>query len=240
LERRISLLHLLIIALCFALTLVLGNHSFKDDIAASDRFLSPPPEHMELFTFGFADSMADSLWLRWIQDSDSCVTYKSALPANPIPAQEGEFSNPRHKFCDNSWAFKMLDSITRLAPQFKMPYQAGAITLSVLVEDYEGAKVIFDRGVEAFPQDWQLLYRAAYHYLFDRHDLTHSAELMVRAEKAGAPSWLSLLAARLYSKAGRAEMGIHTLEEFRKSLTSQKDIDNVDKRITELKKQMYQ
>src|ERR1051326_909177 len=102
----------------------------------------------------------------------------------------------------------MLDAVTKLAPKFAMPYVAGAITLSVLVEDYEGAKIIFDRGVEAYPDDWKILYRAAYHYLFDRHDNAHAAELLVRAQKAGGPSWLNFLAARLYSKEGQVQLGV--------------------------------
>src|SRR6266404_1522581 len=80
------------------------------EVAKDMRFLAPPPEHLELFHFGFADTMADSLWLRWIQDNDYCQTYKGAAPTVAIQAQTGDFANPRHKFCDNSWSFKMLDT----------------------------------------------------------------------------------------------------------------------------------
>ena len=176
------------------------------------------------------------MWLRWIQDNDVCQTYATTLNPKPLKSNVGEFANPRHKFCDNSWSFKMLDAITTVAPRFKMPYLAGAITLSVLVEDYEGAKIIFDRAIARFPDDWQLLYRASYHYLYDRQDLPRAAELMIQAQKAGAPAWLALLSARLYSKAGQIEVGLATLENFRKSLTDEKDIKNVEVKIAELKK----
>jgi tetratricopeptide (TPR) repeat protein len=205
------------------------------------KFLSPPPEYLEYFTFGFQDSVADSLWIRWIQDNDTCVQYAGMEVAEPIRGQQSEFANPRHKICDNSWSFKMLDVITKTAPRFKIPYEAGAVTLSVLVEDYEGAKVIFDRGVMQFPEDWSILYRAAYHYLYDRNDYQRAAELLSQASDHGAPEWLKLLAARLYSKSGQIELGLSNLLTYRESIKDKSNeaaIAHVDKRIAELQQKL--
>lgn len=200
------------------------------------KFLVPPPEHIEWFHFGFRDSMADSLWLRWIQDSDACQSYKGVAPSSDIPSEAHGFEVPRHRVCDNSWGFKMLDAVTKLSPLFEMPYVAGAVTLSVLVEDYAGAKIIFDRGIAQFPNNWTLLYRASYHYLFDQHDLVQAADLLTRAEKSGAPYWLPLLAARLYSKAGQLEMGIAVLESLKQSQANNaKAVADIERRILELK-----
>ena len=132
----------------------------------------------------------------------------------------------------------MLDAVTLLAPKYRMAYLAGALSLSVLVEDYEGARVIFDRGVKEFPNDWMILYRASYHYLYDRQDFLEAAKLMERAAAAGAPSWLTLSAARLYSKSGRAEYAIQVLEQFKKSQTKEAVIKDIDHRIAELRKQL--
>jgi tetratricopeptide (TPR) repeat protein len=223
--------------------LVFLDHSFKVADDTQHKYLVPPPEHIELFHFGFADMVADSLWLRWIQDNDYCQTYAGMVPAHPISGTTtGDFRNPRHKFCDNSWSYKMLDAVTLLAPKFRMPYFAGAVTLSVLVEDYEGAKKIFDRGVENFPDDWMILYRASYHYLFDRQDLTTAASLLVRAQKSpGAPYWLALLGARLYTKAGQLELGLQTLESYRKTMKDNpKAVADIDNRIANIKKQLSQ
>lgn len=233
-ERVITPSHWIVIAAAFAATWLVKSHNLKDD----KRFLAPPPEHLELFTFGFSDALADSLWLRWIQDSDYCQTYAGVAPAKPIEVKESDFKSPRNKVCDNSWSFKMLDSITEIAPKFRMAYATGAITLSVLVEDYEGAKVIFDRGVSQFPEDWDILYQASYHYLFDRHDLKTAADLLDRARKAGGPWWFSFLASRLYSKSGQVEIGIRTLQRYREGLKDEKQIKDVDKRIEALKAQL--
>jgi len=202
------------------------------------RFLAPPPEHIELFHFGFSESLADSLWLRWIQDSDICQTYLKPVETNEVQSAENKdrLWNPRYKNCDNSWSFKMLEAITNLAPLFRMPYLAGGISLSVLTEDYAGATIIFDRGVRRFPEDWTLAYRAAYHYLFDLQNKERAAELLIQAGKHGAPFWVNLLASRLYSDSGQAELGISVLEAYKAQLDDEEQIKFVEKRIENLKR----
>ncbi len=229
---------LLVLGLFFSLTLILGNL----EPAINEKktlYLAPPPEQIEYFTFGFSESVADSLWIRWIQDNDVCQQYAGAKSLNPLPPNTGEFANPRHKVCDNSWSFKMLDAVTRVSPKFKMPYEAGAITLSVLTEDYEGAKLIFDRGVKVYPTDWTLLYRAAYHYLYDRNDLPRAAELLTQAAEHGAPDWLKLLASRLYSKAGQIELGLANLITYREGIKDNPEaLKRVDERIADLQQKL--
>ena len=210
---------------------------------SQENYLNPPPKYMEWFHFGFRESMADSLWLRWIQDADFCQVYGNSITdlsgtqaskANPTDLAV----NPRHRICDDSWAFKMLDAITRLAPKFKMPYLAGSILLAVLIEDYKGADILFDRAIEQFPDDWQILYRASYHKLFDNHDYKAGADLLLRASQLGAPPWLKMLAARSYSRAGQAELGIKILEDLKKTLKEKAQIEGVNKRIAEIKARM--
>lgn len=207
-------------------------------------YLNPPPERIELFSFGFKESLADSLWLRWIQDGDACQTYASGnLATDKTDAGDGkstdeEFHNPRHRVCDNSWSFKMLDGVTKLAPRFRMPYFAGTMTLAVLVEDYAGATTIFDRAIEQFPDDWEILYRAGYHYLFDLKNMAKAGSLMKRAADHGGPYWIRFLAARLYSRAGQATLGIQTLETYLNTLDDPKQREPVIQRISDLKKDL--
>ncbi|MGE3681870.1 MAG: tetratricopeptide repeat protein [Bdellovibrionales bacterium] len=210
-------------------------------ITKADSYLNPPPEMIEHFTFGFDESVADSFWLRWIQDSDTCQTYKGASHSESRvtpPISKGDvFYNPRHRVCDNSWAFKMLDAVTKTAPKFEMPYMAGAMALSVLVEDYAGASVIFNRGVEQHPENWMILYRAAYHFLFDTQDLPRAAELLNRAAEHGAPYWVRFLSARVYSRAGQLELALSNLEAYRKTLDDPKAIEGVDMKIASIKRE---
>jgi hypothetical protein len=132
----------------------------------------------------------------------------------------------------------MLDAVTKLDPLFKMPYLAGAIALSVMTEDYKGASVIFDRGLEVYPKDWNLAYRASYHYLFDLHDTERAAKLLIQAADNGGPYWTRLLAVRLYSKQGQLTLGLSILESYRKTLKDEKQIKDIDRRIAALKREM--
>ena len=224
-------------ATCYAL-IALTQYVSRSDANTATTYLNPPPERMEYFAFGFNESLADSLWLRWIQDGDVCQTYAGNAPPETKfdPTFDQTFSNPRHRNCDNSWSFKMLDQVTKLAPRFRMPYFAGTMTLAVLVEDYAGATVLFDRAVAQFPKDWEVLYRAGYHYLFDLKDMAKAGDLMKRAADNGGPYWIRFLAARLYSRAGQGALGIATLEAYLNTLDDPKQRDPVIQRISDLKK----
>lgn len=237
-EKRFSPALFLGFLFCFALTVPLTRLWQQSDLK-KDRFLIPPPEYIEYFHFGFNESMADSFWLRWVQDVDLCVVYNGeAEKLQPLPQETQDRLTyvPRYKKCDNSWAFKMLDTVSKLAPRFMMVYVGGATTLSVLIEDYEGASVIFDRGVKTYPNDWTLNYRAAYHFLYDRGDTARAAELLVNAADHGGPVWLKSLASRLYSRAGRAELGLSVLESYRQLVQDNPQaLKEVDQRIERLR-----
>lgn len=227
-----------------ALVQVTGHYSHP---LKTERYLNPPPEYIEFFHFGFPDSMADSFWLRWIQDSDTCQTYLAPVVYNPdsVKEQGGVFdlvTIPRHKVCDNSWSFKMLDTVTKLAPKFDMPYLAGASALAILVEDFAGASIIYERGIREFPERWQLLYRAAFHYQFNLKDLPKAAELLLEAADRGAPIWVRSLASRLYTAAGQYEMGLSVLESYRKTIDpeNKEAVEAVDQRIREFQEKKLQ
>lgn len=101
------------------------------------RELLSPPVGLQHFTFGHNDLTADILWIRTIQDFDYC----------DHPISENQCKG-------NSWLYRMLDAVTELSPKFRMPYAMGAVALSVLVSDIEGAAKIFDRGTQEYPNDW--------------------------------------------------------------------------------------
>jgi tetratricopeptide (TPR) repeat protein len=183
--------------------------------------LAPPPPHMKYFAFGFNEFIADSLWISYIQDMEKCQAV----------GQE----TAKKSACAKGWGFQMLDQITDLAPQFRMPYAVGALSLSVINDDYEGANIIFEKAISAFPNDWPILYRAAYHYLYDRHDNKRAADLLIQASKSGGPYWLPMLAARLYSRDGQIEMGLMTLKTYLDATTDEKQRAAIQKRIAALK-----
>ena len=179
-----------------------------------DRQLIPPPPHLERFAFGYQEVIADTLWIRALQDFDYC---DSQIAKNVCR--------------NNSWLYQMLDSITNLAPQFRVPYAAGALALTVIITDVDGATKIFDKGVKAFPNDWPLLYRAAYHYLYEVNDKKRAAELLIEAGKNGAPPWVFSLASRLYSDSGKLDLAKALLEQMIREKQDPVLIERVRKKI---------
>lgn len=161
------------------------------------RHLVAPPPFFERMVFGYNEVAGDLLWIRALQDFDYC-DQKVAV-----------------NLCKNdSWLYKMLNAVTELSPSFRLAYAAGALALTVIVSDIEGATKIFDKGVKAFPNDWPILYRAAYHYMYEVKDNKRAAGLLIQAGKNGAPPWVFTLAGRLYSDAGNLELAELVLQDM--------------------------
>jgi tetratricopeptide (TPR) repeat protein len=178
----------------------------------------PPPAMIDKLAFGQSEVFADLLWIRSIQDFSYC---ESEIAANTCK--------------NNSWLFKMLDAITNLSPHFRMPYATGGVALSVLITDVEGAKNIFEKGVKAFPKDWSIIYRAAYHSLYEVKDKKRAAELLIQAGQNGAPQWVFALAGRLYSDSGNLELAESLLQNMIDTKQDEAVIERLRKKIASLK-----
>jgi hypothetical protein len=163
-----------------------------------------PPVEIEHMTLGYDDLIADSLWIRLIQDYDLCeASNPNVLGSSP------------EKKCAEGWIFSMVNAITNLSPKFRMPYATGGTILSVLVEDYSGAEKIFAKAEKHFPNDYVFPYRAAYNYIYGLERPIDASQALIRASKLeGAPPWLPILAARQAKQGGKAELGLRILEEL--------------------------
>lgn len=199
--------------LCIVLSLIKGPAYEKD----SRGFLAPPAG-IEHFSFGYAEPMADLIWIRSLQDFGYC-----------------EKQIAENVCINNSWLYKMLEAITNLSPHFRMPYAAGALALTVITSDVEGATKIFEKGVKAFPQDWPIQYRAAYHYLYEVKDKKRAAELLIMAGKNGAPPWVFTLAGRLYSDSGETELAEQLLAEMKATEQDPMLIQRLEDKIKSIK-----
>lgn len=182
--------------------------------------LTPPPPGLKYYSFGFDESFADGLWLRYIQDMDKCNVYG--------------LKQQQKSACAKGWSFQMLDQITDLAPKFRMPYAIGPISLSIIVDDYDGAEVLFEKAIRAFPEDWRILYRAAYFYIYDKKEPVKAAHLLLQAQKFGGPEWLALLASRLYDRSGQLDIGIATLKNYLDQIRDPKIRSRVEHRLARL------
>lgn len=175
-------------------TLVIGPAMQQKKI----KHLIAPPPMLEHFHFGFNEPLADSLWIRSIQDFDYC---EDQLAKNLCKG--------------NGWLYKMLDAVTTLSPHFRMPYATGPLALSVIISDIEGATKLFDKAVIAFPNDWPILYRAGYHAMAEEKNNQKAADLLIRAAKNGGGEWFNSLAARLLVNAGKKDLAMRLYEDLK-------------------------
>ena len=180
-------------------------------------FIAPPPL-IEKFAFGYNESLADFLWIRAIQDFSYCDTY---IGTNVCQ--------------NNSWLFQVVDAVTNLSPSFRSAYFYGSLALSIILTDKEGARRLYEKGVAAFPNDWQLNYYAAYHYIYEINDKKRAAELLIQAGKFGAPAWVTVLAGRLYSDEGQLEMAERVLQEMKDTKQDPTLIERLEKKIESIK-----
>lgn len=203
----------------FSLVVIAFTASSYDVLDDSPKMLIAPPPMIEHLTFGYSEIAADAMWIRAVQDFDYCDSQVS------------------ENICrNNSWLYQMLDAITNLSPHFRIPYAAGALALTVIISDIEGATKIFDKGVKAFPNDWPILYRAAYHYMYEVKDNKRAAGLLIQAGKNGAPPWVFTLAGRLYSDAGSLELAESVLQEMIETKQDPTLIKRLQDKIQTMKK----
>ncbi|MBK7892088.1 MAG: sel1 repeat family protein [Bdellovibrionales bacterium] len=205
--------------------------AFRQPMRTEERInlnLIPPPPGIQRFTFGYDEFVADSFWLRLIQDFHICENAKDGI----AHAANRKSTEP---MCREGWVYKMLEAITDLAPRWKLPYVSGSIMLSVVVDDRDGATKFFEKGLHQFPFDYQLNYGAAYHYLWEEKQPEKAAPLLIRAAQAGGPPWMYSLAGKLYSEEGKLDLAIEVMEQGLKDRKNEKTADRIEKRLTELK-----
>ena len=223
--------------------LLYGAHFFKQNIQVQTQQIKqqsvfiPPPQALKFYNFGFEDIISDVLWVRWIQNMETCgkdsVNRSSILNKNlTLDAEYSKYH--RDLVCDQGWSFKMLDMITDLSPKFRVPYSLGGPTLSVLAEDHIGAKKIFDKAAIQFPKDWSILYRAAYHYIFEINDLKTGSQLLKQAADNGAPDWVYSYSAKISSQAGQYDFGISVLKQYLEKATTEEQKKSILEKIQNL------
>lgn len=176
--------------------ILLGLYFFKPDLQESKSKHLPPPETLSETHFGFNLVLSDLLWLDFIQRSFDCSRYK----------------NPDN--CVNRWPYKVLNEASQLDPKFVVLYLHGAVHLSVINDDHEGAAALFERAFEHINDNWVLYYRAAYLNMVELDNQGTAAHYLLKAADLGAPDWTRSLASKVYTKIGRVELSYRTLKDL--------------------------
>lgn len=160
--------------------------SQKDQaFASADQLLRwRPLPSLEKLTFGQQYSLSDLHWLRVLQDFDFC---------------EQKLVGPQ-KCVAKGWLYHNLDASLRLDPWYRIVYSAGALGLSVVLSDLEGASDLFNRAIQHYSVDWIILYKAAYHAIYEEHNELKGSLLLEQAARQGAPEWVYSLVSSYYKK----------------------------------------
>lgn len=194
-----------------------------------------PPTALKSFNLGYNELLADTLWIRVIQDIDYCENENVEKSYNVgVTAEEAMAATVKPSRCNKGWVFQYLNLITDLAPRFRSVYYIGASSLAVGVDDKEGAKILIEKGIKNFPREWRLSYLGSYIYLFEFQQPERAADLLMQASQYGGPNWLPILASRLYSNTGRKALGRSVLIEYLKTNPGGKAEERARKRLQEL------
>ncbi len=108
----------------------------------------------KIFSFGNYRFISSFIWTKTLLDADTSHT-------------------PRDR---RSWLFYRFKLISSLDPTFYENYLQGGIYLSIIKDDIEGARILFDKGLTYFSNDTSLLYYSAFNYHFELNNYEKSLE----------------------------------------------------------------
>lgn len=218
--------------LAFLSTLILSRlHDYFIGTQTVRKTYYAPPATIKRFTFGFKEVTADSFWIRVLQDIDQCEQNF---------AQKGtlRLDKDRVHNCNKGWVYHILDIVFECAPRWRVPAAIGPLLLSVIVDDIEGASLLFKKAVKNFPNDWPILFRAGYHFLYETHETILAAQLFDEAGKNGAPLWVHSLSAKLYSETGRNYVARVVLVDALKRTPPGKVRDKIQERLESIEEEI--
>lgn len=169
---------------------------------------------------GFHVLVADILWMRTV------LAFGEIHDENTLA---------QHGFGD--WLSGSILAISELDPQWSTPYQWGGLMLEV-AEEPQAAKAVYQRGVEAFPDEYRFWFALGMLEYFSFEDTQAASQAMARAaECPGAPEWFAVASLAYGSDQETEEAGIQFL---RSQLDATPDPDlraSIESRIQRLEHQ---
>lgn len=162
----------------------------RSDLAvARELIYLPRPATARVMSLGFQQLVADWYWVR---------------------AQQ-YFTEPAQEINQYRSLGDFLDVVIGVDPDFEYVYKFGGIatpydTGRLRYANTERAIGFLQRGVERFPQNWEMRLYLGFYLLNFRGDSAGAAEQFARAAPIpGAPQYLKRFAARLFSVSGEVE-----------------------------------
>jgi len=182
-----------VVAMCINYT---NRKLYPPQIIEELQFI-PERAVVDFLSFGQKGFAADFLFIKVLLHSGS-LTWK-----------------PDRFHFNNEWSYQMIDLVTDLDPKYYTPYLFSGMALLHNHEDIFRSIPIIKKGMEIFPDSWELPFWIGLNaYLYLENDAMASEYLWLAAHKPNAPtSFLSLLLSAI-TKGGNFERGIWVLESL--------------------------
>lgn len=176
--NSISKNQFLAVIACFSIFIgagVLGK-SLKEPIVVvtkQDSALNFNSDLLKILSFGQKRVLADLFWIATLLESD-IEHYKS----DDL----------------NSWMYLRFKTLFELDPKFLTGYRFAGKYLSIVKDDLQGAREIFEQGLAVYPNDYQLNFDAGFLYGFELGEYAKAKEAYSKAlQYAKAPDFLRSL-----------------------------------------------
>ncbi len=142
---------------------------------------------------------------------------------------------------DYRWLYRILDATTTLDPKNILAYRFGGMLLTIEQDDVEKSIMLLKKGIRNNPDaDWRLYFLLGFNYFFFLEDYSTAAKHLEKASTMpGHPAFLPRLTARMYAKAGKADMALEFLQETYKQYDDEKVKLAIANRINTLKAMEY-
>ncbi|MDR1728964.1 MAG: hypothetical protein LBT74_13760 [Acidobacteriota bacterium] len=182
-----------------------------------DILLFSSPKMLKKMALGYDGLAADFYWMRTIQ-------------------YYGRFDEADKRKVRYKNLYALLDITTTLDPYLTDAYRQGCFFLAqdppLGAGDMEGALKFLDKGLEAHPDAWQLMYDKGFlHYLYTQ-DFKAAGDIWLQATKVpGAPSWLASLAAAALSRGGDFQIAFTLWQEQYRTTTRENTRKNARDRL---------
>ncbi len=146
-------------------------------LSKQDTALNINTNLLVVLSAGHKRLITDLLWIQTLLESDTEQYKKRDL---------------------NNWLFLRFNTISTLDPLFYQNYLYGGQFLSIIKDDLEGAKIIFDKGLSKFPDDYQLNFHNGFMHYFEMGDFENGLKYLSTIESnPRAPIFLKSITNKL-------------------------------------------
>jgi len=174
-----------------------GTSGFISNEYQKARFVNIEPAYYSIMTMGHKEWVADAVWL------------KTVLMYGQSKQTPDEIT-----YIEDSLLY-----LTRLSPMFEGVYEMAGVGLPILSDNENLSFEILRKGLENIPKTneryWLLHFYLGFNLYFYKQNFSESAHHFEAASSfAGSPSYLSLLAVRLYAQGGEMSTGLMLIDRM--------------------------